>query len=66
MPDPSIFCAEEPLTNLEREEIWRRKKWGYKLENWWALTHPQDDGIITDEIIGDLVDVPSFLRKQAT
>jgi len=65
MLDPSIFTTEEPLSNLERMEIYRRKRWGWKLETWWQLSHPNDDGLVVDSIIGDVVDVPSALRRQA-
>ena len=65
MLDPSIFCTEEPLSALERIELWRRKRWAYKAEVWWALTHPNEDGLVVDETIGDVVDVPAYLRRQA-
>ena len=65
MLDPSIFTDETPLTNLERLELWRRKHWGWKAETWWALTHHQDDGLVTDQIINDLAALPDFLRRQA-
>jgi len=65
MLDPSIFTDEIPLTNLERLELWRRKHWGWKAETWWALTHPLDDGLVTDQIINDLAALPAFLRRQA-
>ena len=65
MLDPSIFADEDPLTNEARVELWRRKKWAHKAEQWWALTHPGEDGVVVDEIIGDVVDVPGYLRRQA-
>ena len=65
MLDPSVFSTEEPLTNEERIELWRRKKWAWKAETWWKLTHPGEDGLIVDEAIGDVVDVPHYLRRQA-
>ena len=64
MLDQSIFCDEDPLTNEARAELWRRKKWMHKAEEWWRLTHGED-GLIVDTIIGDVVDVPAFLRRQA-
>jgi hypothetical protein len=64
MLDPSIFCDEDPLTNEERSEVWRRKKWQWKVEEWWRLTHGED-GLIVDTVVGDVVNVPSFLRRQA-
>ena len=66
MLDPSIFCDEDPLTNEERSEMWRRKKWMHKAETWWKLAHPGEDGLIVDTAIGDVVNVPSFLRRQAS
>lgn len=65
MIDPSIFTTETPLTNLERLELWRRKKWGWKLEDWWRLSHPKEDGLLEDTIIGDMVEVPLCCRRQA-
>ena len=65
MLDPSIFTTEEPLSNEERSELWRRKKWMHKAEEWWRLTHGED-GLIVDTIIGDVVDVPHYLRRQAS
>lgn len=66
MLDPSIFTTEEPLSNLERLELWRRKRWGWKAEAWWQLTHPGEDGLVEDSIINDLASVPAFLRRQAS
>ena len=64
MLDPSIFCDEDPLTNEARVELWRRKKWMHKAEEWWRLTHG-DEGLIVDMAIGDVVNVPAYLRRQA-
>ena len=65
MLDPSVFSTEEPLTNEERIELWRRKKWMHKAEEWWRLTHGED-GLIVDTVVGDVVNVPSFLKRQAS
>ena len=65
MLDPGIFADVDPLTNEARVELWRRKKWSWKAETWWSLTHPGEDGLVVDEIIGDVVDVPDYLRRQA-
>ena len=65
MLDPSIFAEVDPLTNQERLELWRRKWWGWKAESYWSLTHPGEDGLVVDEAIGDVVDVPAYLRRQA-
>jgi hypothetical protein len=65
MLDPSIFTDEDPLTNEERAEVWRRKKWQWKAETWWRLTHGED-GLIVDTAIGDVVNVPEYLRRQAS
>ena len=65
MLDLSIFCDVDPLTNEERAEVWRRKKLQWKVEEWWRLTHGED-GIVVDTVVGDVVNVPSFLRRQAS
>ena len=65
MLDPSVFTTEEPLSNEERVELWRRKRWAWKAEVWWKLTHPGEDGLIVDTVVGDVVNVPDCLRRQA-
>jgi len=64
MLDPSIFTDETPLTAAERLELWRRKLWASKLENWWCSLHGLD-GITTDDALGDIANLPPYLRRQA-
>jgi hypothetical protein len=65
MLDPSIFTEVDPLTNRERFEQWRRKWWSWKAETYWSLTHPGEDGLVVDQPLGDIADVPPYLRRQA-
>jgi hypothetical protein len=63
-----VFTDESPLSNQERLAIYQQKKQHWKTEQWWLLTHPEDDGIIVDPTLPDYgpwEDLPDYLKKQA-
>ena len=57
---------ERPLSNAEQLALWRAKLAGWRLEQWYELTHPDEPAVIIDSTLLDWTDdIPPFLRKQA-
>lgn len=61
-----VLTSDDPMSNQERIALWRRKHEMVRLEVWWTLTHPGDDGIVVDPWVGSTTaELPAFLRRQA-
>jgi len=62
---PEILASVDPLSQEERLELWRRKRYAMKLQDWWALTHG-GEAIIIDDLLLDLRSPPNAMRRQAS
>ena len=62
---PEILTSVNPLSQEERVELWRRKRYAMKLQDWWALTHG-GEAIIIDDLLLDLRSPPNAMRRQAS
>jgi hypothetical protein len=62
-----IFADETPLSNGERLAQYRRKRDYWRDEQWWLLTHGEDDGVVMDDVrlVATGKWLPAFLRRQA-
>ena len=60
---PEILSSVNPLSQEERVELWRRKRYAMKLQDWWALTH-SGEALIIDDLLLDLRYPPSSCRRQ--
>ena len=62
-----LLTDETPLSNAERLALYRRKREYWRDEQWWLLSHPEDDGVVMDDtrlvVTGKWL--PAFLRRQA-
>jgi hypothetical protein len=59
------LTSDTPLTNAERLALWRAKLAGWRMEQWYELTHPDEPAVILDSTLLDWDEIPPFLRKQA-
>jgi hypothetical protein len=55
---------ETPLTNQERLALWRDKLAGWRLEQWYELTHPGAPALELEDVRWANA-LPSLLRRQA-
>ncbi len=62
-----LLTDETPLSNPERLALYRRKRDYWRDEQWWLLSHPDEDGVVMDDIrlVAAGKWLPAFLRRQA-
>lgn len=62
-----LLTDETPLSNAERLALYRRKREYWRDEQWWLLSHPEDDGVVMDDarLVATGTWLPAFLRRQA-
>ena len=59
-----VFTTEAPLTNPERLHAFRQKVQGWRLEQWYELSHPDAPALqVEDPKQRDAI--PAFLKRQA-